>query len=62
MAFLVSTARNARAMMDKLALVIGLVLGTVLTANHVQLDLLWTGVGGGTLAYAIHRLREDAAP
>ena len=47
--------------MDKLALVLGLVLGTVLTASHVQLDLMWTGVGGGTLAYAIHRLRRAAA-
>ena len=59
--FLVSTARNARAMMDKLALVLGLVLGTVLTASHVQLDLLWAGVGGGTLAYAVHRVREALA-
>ncbi len=59
--FLVSTARNARAMMDKVALVLGLVLGTVLTANHVQLDLLWAGVGGGTLAYFIHRVREALA-
>jgi len=33
----------------------------VLTASHVQLDLLWTGVGGGTLAYAVHRLRRAAA-
>ena len=61
MAFLVSTARNARTMMDKLALVIGLVMGALLTAGHVQLDLMWTGVGGGTLAYAVHRLRKAAA-
>ena len=61
MSFLVSTARNARAMMDKLALVLGLALGTVLTASHVELDLLWAGVGGGTLAYVVHRLREAAA-
>jgi predicted branched-subunit amino acid permease len=61
MSFLVSTARNARTMMDKVALVLGLVVGTVLTASHVQLDLLWTGVGGGTLAYAAHRLRRVAA-
>ena len=61
MSFLVSTARNARMMMDKVALVLGLVVGTVLTASHVQLDLLWTGVGGGTLAYAVHRLRRAAA-
>jgi len=60
MSFLMSTARNARLMVDKLALVLGLALGTLLTATHVGLDLLWTGIGGGTLAYAIHRLRESA--
>ena len=58
MSFLLSTARNAKAIMDKLALVLGLVLGTILTATHVQLDLMWTGIGGGTLAYVVHRLRE----
>jgi predicted branched-subunit amino acid permease len=61
MSFLVSTARNARTMVERLALVLGLVLGTALTAAHVELDLLWTGIGGGTLAYAVHRLREAAA-
>jgi predicted branched-subunit amino acid permease len=61
LSFLVSTARNARAMMDKLALVVGLVLGTVLAAYHVELDLLWAGVGGGTLAYLVHRVREALA-
>ncbi len=61
LSFLLSTARNAKAMMDKLALVLGLLLGTILTATNVQLDLLWTGIGGGTLAYIIHRLREAAA-
>lgn len=58
MSFLISTARNARQMLDKLALIFGLALGTVLTAMHVELDLMWTGVGGGTLAYVIHRVRE----
>jgi predicted branched-subunit amino acid permease len=61
LSFLLSTARNAKAMMDKLALVLGLLLGTILTATNVQLDLLWTGIGGGTLAYIVHRLREAAA-
>jgi predicted branched-subunit amino acid permease len=61
MAFLVSTARNARVLMDKLALVLGLALGTVLAVSHVQLDLLWAGVVGGTLAYVINRLREAVA-
>jgi len=61
MSFLLSTARNAKAMMDKLALALGLLLGTILTATHVQLDLMWTGIGGGTLAYVVHRLREATA-
>jgi predicted branched-subunit amino acid permease len=61
MSFLISTARNAHMMVDRLALVLGLALGPVLTAMQVQLDLLWTGVVGGTLAYAVHRLREAAA-
>ena len=61
MSFLTSTARNARTLMDRLALAFGLVLGTVLAAAHVQLDLLWAGVGGGALAYAIHRVREAVA-
>jgi hypothetical protein len=60
MSFLISTARNAHMMVDKVALVFGLVLGPVLTAMHVDLDLMWTGVVGGTLAYAVHRLREAA--
>ena len=60
MSFLMSTARNARQMVDKLALVFGLALGPLLAYLHVQLDLMWTGVVGGTLAYAVHRLREAA--
>jgi hypothetical protein len=60
MSFLVSTARNARAMIDKLALALGLVVGPLLELQHVQLDLMWTGVIGGTLAYGVHRLREAA--
>jgi predicted branched-subunit amino acid permease len=59
--FLLSTARNARAMLDKLALLFGLTLAPLLAILHVQLDLMWSGVIGGTLAYAIHRLREAAA-
>jgi hypothetical protein len=47
-------------MVDRLALVLGLVLGPLLVAEHVQLDLMWTGVVGGSLAYGIHRLRGAA--
>jgi hypothetical protein len=34
------------------------VIGPVLAFSQVELDLLWTGIIGGTLAYAGHRLRE----
>jgi hypothetical protein len=58
MSFLISTANNSRMMVDKFALVLGLVLGPLLTYWHVQLDLMWTGMVGGTLAYVVHRFRE----
>jgi predicted branched-subunit amino acid permease len=58
MSFLISTANNSRMMVDKLALVLGLVLGTLLTYWHFNLDLMWTGLVGGTLAYLAHRFRE----
>lgn len=61
LSFLMSTARNARQMIDKLALILGLAIGPVLTAMHVDLDLMWTGLVGGTLAYGVHRLRGVAA-
>jgi predicted branched-subunit amino acid permease len=56
MSFLISTARNARAMVDRLALVLGLLIGPLLAHYQVGLDLMWTGVAGGTLAYGVHRL------
>ena len=61
MSFLISTARNARMMVDKLALAFGLALGPLLAYWHLQLDLMWTGMVGGTLAYVVHRLRRAAA-
>lgn len=58
MSFFLSTVNNARMMVDKLALGLGLVLGPLLAYWQVQLDLLWTGIIGGTIAYAVHRVRE----
>ena len=60
MSFLISTARNARVLVDRLALALGLALGPLLAYWHVGLDLMWTGVVGGSLAYGVHRLREAA--
>jgi hypothetical protein len=60
MSFLMSTARNATLIGDRMALVFGLLLGPLLTATHVQLDLMWTGIAGGTFAYGIERMRRRA--
>jgi len=58
MSFLISVTRNSRILADRLALVIGLVMAPLLAWNDVGLDLLWTGLIGGSFAYAAHRLRE----
>ncbi len=56
--FLVSTARNARFLVDRLALGLGLAVGPALAWAQIGLDLLWTGIIAGTAAYALDRLRE----
>jgi AzlC protein len=53
-----STLRNARMLVDRLALGLGLVIGPLFAYWQIGLDLLWSGVVGGTAAYAIHRVRE----
>jgi len=60
LSFFLSTVNNARMMVDKLALGLGLLIGPLLALYQVQLDLMWTGVIGGTAAYAVHRIREAA--
>ena len=61
--FLTSTARNARLLLEKAALGFGLAIGPLLAFSHVQFDLLWTGIIGGTLAYGLHRVhRNRGAP
>jgi predicted branched-subunit amino acid permease len=60
LSFLISKARNAHMLVDRLALVLGLILGPILSALDVGLDIMWTGIVGGTAAYAVHRLREAA--
>jgi predicted branched-subunit amino acid permease len=56
--FLVSTARNARLLLEKAALGLGLAIGPLLAFSKVDFDLLWTGVVGGTLAYGVHRVQR----
>jgi hypothetical protein len=56
MAILMSSARNARTLLDQLAFGLGLVIGPVVAAQKIGLDLMWTGLIAGTLAYVIDRL------
>src|SRR5262245_10494194 len=58
MSFLISTTRNCRLASDWLALALGIALGPVLAAWDVGLDLLWTGIVAGTVAYGVGRLRR----
>jgi hypothetical protein len=56
MSFLVSVARNSRDLLDKLALVFGLVMTPLCTYFEVKLALLVAGLAAGTSAYAIARI------
>jgi hypothetical protein len=59
-AFLLSLIKSSRGLMDYGALGLGLVLGPTLAAMNVGLDLVWTGLIGGSIAYALHRWRRVA--
>jgi predicted branched-subunit amino acid permease len=58
MALLMSISRNSRTLIDRLAFGLGLVVGPVLAAQKIGLDLMWTGVIAGTVAYAVQRAWE----
>ena len=56
--FLLSVVRNSHVFVERLAFALGLVLAPVLTALDIGLDLLWSGVIGGTIAYGAYRRRR----
>jgi len=58
MAILMSSARNSRTLLDGLSFALGLVVGPIVAAQKIGLDLMWTGLIAGTMAYAVHRIRE----
>jgi predicted branched-subunit amino acid permease len=58
LSFLFSTLRNSRLLLERLALLLGLIIGPLFAYYRVGLDLLWTGILAGTLAYAVHRWRR----
>lgn len=53
--FLVSVTRSSRMISDRIAAVAGLVISPLLVVLGVGLDLMWTGLVGGTGAYLVHR-------
>jgi predicted branched-subunit amino acid permease len=55
LSFLIQLSHNARDMVDRLALAFGLVLAPFMAEIGGRLDLLWTGLVGGTAAWAVHR-------
>lgn len=56
--FLLSTARNAHKLVDKLALALGLALYPLVQLLQTGVDIMISGVTAGTIAYGVHRLRR----
>jgi len=59
MSFLVSISRNSRMLVERVAFALGLVIGPVFAAANIGLDLMWTGLVAGTVAYLVHRLWQS---
>jgi predicted branched-subunit amino acid permease len=57
MSLLMSLTRNSRVVAERVALILGLIIGPLL-AGRVSLDLMWTGIIAGSLAFLVHRVRE----
>ena len=60
LAFLLSTLRNSRQLVDLLALALGLLLFPLVSMLHTGVDILISGVSAGTIAFGIHRWRRRA--
>ncbi|MGL4286277.1 MAG: AzlC family ABC transporter permease [Phreatobacter sp.] len=59
--FLLSLFTTARVLSDQLAIGVGFVALPVVALAGDGLELLWAGLGGGTLAYGLARLRRSRA-
>jgi predicted branched-subunit amino acid permease len=60
LAFFMSTVRNARELVDKLAFGLGIAIRPLFAYWQIGLDLMWSGIAAGTAAYLVHRVREAA--
>jgi predicted branched-subunit amino acid permease len=56
LSFLIQLSHNARDLVDRLALLFGLLLAPLMAEFGGRLDLLWTGLIGGVAAWGAHRL------
>jgi predicted branched-subunit amino acid permease len=61
MSFLIALIRNARDLVDYLALILGLALAPLFVWLKLPLDLLWAGLLGGGIAWLIHRWKRARA-
>src|SRR5215475_15134660 len=59
LAFLFSTARNSKGLADILALTLGLAFYPVAALLDSGLDILVSGVAAGTIAFLVHKWREQ---
>jgi predicted branched-subunit amino acid permease len=57
MALLMSASRS-RTLLDRLAFALGLVIWPIVAAQKIGLDLMWTGLIAGSIAYLVHWIRE----
>jgi predicted branched-subunit amino acid permease len=58
LAVLMVSARNSRTLLDALAFALGLAVWPAVAAMKLGLELMWTGLIAGSIAYAVHRVRE----
>lgn len=59
--FLLSTARNARLLVDKLALGLGLALYPLVSMMQTGIDILISGLTAGSIAFGVHLWRKRVA-
>jgi hypothetical protein len=59
--FLLSTARNAHKLVDKLALALGLALYPLVSMMQTGIDILISGLTAGSIAFGVHLWRKRVA-
>jgi predicted branched-subunit amino acid permease len=59
--FLLSTARNAHKLVDRLALALGLALYPLVSMMQTGVDILISGMTAGSIAYGVHLWRKRFA-